>query len=795
MATYHRTCAEQITTAGGLAAQHWGDVVVAYFGYPQAQEDDAERAIHAAIGLVEAMRRLPPEPGGALQIRIGIATGLVVVGDIIGAGDARVAGAALNMAARLKAFAAPSGIVITEDTRCLAGGAFEYRNLGEVALRGLPDPVHAWEVAGIRAVESRFEARLAAKLTPLVGRGEEMELLLRRWRQAAGGTGRVVLVSGEAGIGKSRLALELRKRLAAEPHATLRFFCSPHHVDSPLHPVVAPLTRAAGIGRAGVGEVTLETLASRLGFENAEDSDLLLLAELVSIPIGGRLPAASWSPQRRRRQTLEALLRRLERECRHRPVLVVFEDIHWIDPSSGELLDMMVERVAGLPALLIVTARPEVQPSWIGAAHASLLLLGRLGRRDTETLAALVADGPALPDDIVAAVAARSDGIPLFVEELTRTMLEAGASREAGDPMTSSHAITAPAVPATLQASLAARLDRLGPLANEVASTAAAIGREFSYELLAPVAAKSDADLCAALERLGEAGLVQSRGRPPDSTYQFKHALLRDAAYARLLSAARRSLHARIAATLEERFPDTAAQKPELLALQWTEAGAMSQAIGYWIKAGALSRAKGALVEAIAQGRKGLALLDGLDDGPERRREELDLQSILGWALFHWKGEGAPETGAAFARGRRLCEQLGDRSRLGTILYAQASHELARGELVAGRRTAEELLSVALERGDFGFAATAHEVIGRSLLWSGAYPSAVAHFEEALRDPPGAAQDPYRLAKDGRGISLSWLGSGLVLLRLNRSFAGIFWRGAAQQGQRASRLTRAAMRR
>jgi class 3 adenylate cyclase len=763
MGAYHRACAEEITKAGGFAAEHWGDAVVAYFGYPRAQEDDAERAIRAALRLTDAIGELARRRGSDLQIRVGIASGLVVVGGMLDAHDARLAGETPIIATRLQGLAAPGRIVISDSTRQLASGLFDYRDLGQVTLSGRAEPVHAWEVVAASLLRSRFEAKRGIKLTPLVGRQEEMELLMRCWRQAQRGDGRVMLIAGEAGIGKSRLTVELRDRLRIENHATVQYFCSPHHADSPFHPVAAQIEHAAGIARQDSAEAKLEKLASLLGASAREEADLPLLAELLSIPSGDRRAILGWSPQRKRKRTLDALLRQLERVSGRGPLLAILEDAHWIDPSSQELLDLMVERVPGLPVLLVITHRPEFEPPWIGAAHASVLTLSRLGRRDSEALATLVAGAQELAEEVVTAIAARSDGIPISIEELTKAVIEAGIAHADQGAAVSAPA-SMPAVPATLQASLIARLDRLGAPVNEIAETAAVIGREFSYELIEAVAQKSAEELEAALASLVGAGLVWCRGTPPQATYLFKHALVRDAAYERLLRSRRQSLHARIALVLEERFLEIVEQKPELLALQWTEAGVLKPAIAYWGKAAILSRQRGAPMEAIAQARKGLSLLGGIEEGPERSRTELELQGTLAWATFHGKGESAPETGPVLTRCRSLCEELGERARLGAILYVQASHQLACAQFRAGRQTAEEMLRVAIECNDFGLVTMAHEVLGRLFFCDGDFTSARAHCECALRDPPVDARDRYEYAVSGRTVALAYL--ALVLVRL-----------------------------
>jgi class 3 adenylate cyclase len=500
---YHRCCAEQIIKSGGFVAKYMGDGILGYFGYPQAHEDDAERAVRAALTVIEAVPKLNPGHDAVLRVRAGIATGLVVVGDLIGEGVAQehgIVGDTPNLAARLQALAEPGQVVISLGTRRLTGGQFEYRDLGRVTLKGLADPVQAWQVTGTSAMQSRFEAQHETSLTPLVGREEELELLLRRWRQAANGEGCVVLLSGEPGIGKSRLTVALEEQLQGEPRTRLRYFCSPHHTDSAFYPVIAQVERAAAFERQDAPETKLDKLVS-LFAPSSQDSDIQLVAQLLSIPTGDRYAPLNVSPQRKKEKTFEALLRQLEMLSRQRPVLLLYEDVHWIDPSSRELLDMTVERVASLPVLLIITFRPEFQPSWTGQAHVSTLNLSRLGRREGTALVQRVAGNNPLPDDIMAEIVERTDGVPLFVEELTKAVLEAGPHDEDAARSVSTAPLPALAVPATLHASLMARLDRLGPAAKEVAQIGAAIGREFSYELLSPVAERSDGELRGAVSR------------------------------------------------------------------------------------------------------------------------------------------------------------------------------------------------------------------------------------------------------------------------------------------------------
>jgi class 3 adenylate cyclase/predicted ATPase len=759
---YHRCCAEQIEGTGGFVAKYMGDGVLAYFGYPLAHEDDAERAVRAALGLTAAIPKLQIGSDAPLQVRVGVATGLVVVGDLVGRGAAQergVVGDTPNLAARLQALAEPGQVVIAEGSRRLARGLFEYDDLGRVPLKGLTDPVQAWRVLGLRAIESRFEAQHEASLTPLVGRDEELDLLLRRWRRAAGGEGQVVLLSGEPGIGKSRLTLSLEERLRHEPHTRLRHFCSPHHGDSALYPVVMQLERAAGFARHDPPQARLDKLEALLGAQPGDERDLRLLAELLSIPTGDRWPPLEWSPQRKKEKTFEALLRQLELLSRRRPVLAVWEDVHWIDPSSRELLDLTVERVAQLSVLLIITFRPEFHPPWTGLAHVSTLSLGRLGRREGEALAALVASDSPLPQDITAEIVERTDGIPLFVEELTKAVLEAGAQGAEAKQTLATAPLSPLTVPATLHASLIARLDRLGPAAKETAQVAAVIGREFSYELLAPLAQKSEPDLRSALDRLGDAGLVFCRGLPPQATYLFKHALVRDAAYGTLLRGRRQGLHAGVVATLEQQFPDMVTTEPERLAQHCAEAGLAEKAIGYFLAAGQRSLARSATAEAVAQLRKGLALLSGVGDDGRRLERELELQCALGRALMAEMGHASSEMAGAYARGRELCERLQRRQQLVPVLFGQWLYEYARGEPDLALEHAAAMRRLAKAENDSRVLVTSCRMIGQLQWWRGEFDAARARLEEglALFDP---ADRPFYAAlalQDAQVIMLLYL--------------------------------------
>jgi class 3 adenylate cyclase/predicted ATPase len=764
---YHRCCAEQITKAGGYVAKYMGDGVLAYFGYPQAHEEDAERAVRAGLALTDAMPKLRAKQ--QLQVRIGIATGLVVVGDLVGEGVALehgIVGRTPNLSARLQALAHPGQVVISNSTRRLTGGMFEYRDLGSVTLKGVADPVQAWEVLGASTVESRFEAQHQSSLTPLVDREEELELLLRRWQRAKGGEGQVVLLSGEPGIGKSRLTVALQERLQGEPHMRVRCFCSPHHTDSALHPVVTQLERAAGFDRLDTPDAKLDKLASLLGTSSERGLDLQLLAELLSIPTADRFELLNWSPRRRKEKTFEALVRQLEVLSRQQPVFGVYEDVHWLDPSSRELLEMVVERMASLPGLLVVTFRPEFRPPWTGRAHVSTLVLNRFGQRERAALVTCVAGDNILSDEIMAEIGERTDGVPLFVEELTKAILETGVDRDDAMRTLATTPLQSLDVPATLHASLMARLDNLGPVAKEIAQIGASIGREFSYELLTSVAQKGAGQLNAALAGLIGAGVVSIRGTPPDATFLFKHALLRDAAYGSLLRDRRQELHARIARALESEFITVAEVQPEIIAHHFTAAGMAEKAIAFWQKAGERSTARSAMAEAIVQIRKALDLLGGLPDTSDRQSTEIELQLALGGALIAAKGLATRDVVEVYARARELSERVGAVTPFFRVLWGQWLNCSSRAEYRAANDLAQQCLRVAESAGDPVLLIEAHHALGAGCCAAGKFTEAVSHLEQALAryDPARHGSCAYTYGQDPGVACLIFAGLALWCL-------------------------------
>jgi predicted ATPase len=618
-----------------------GDGVLAYFGYPQAHEHDAERAVLAGLALVEAVPMLKTAAGASLQVRVGIATGLVVVGDLIGSGEAQehgVVGDTPNLAARVQGIAEPNMVVIADSTRRLLGNLFELGDLGPRELKGIAEPARVWAALRASSVESRFDALHTTNLTALVGREEELELLLRRWSRAKTGEGQVVLISGEGGIGKSRLTAAVLERLAIEPHTRLRYFCSPQHTDSALYPITGQMERAAGLAYDDKPQAKLDKLDAVLAQTSTSTEDAALFAEMLSLANDGRYPALELAPDQRRQRTLEALSMQLAGLARQRPVLMIFEDAHWVDPTSLEVLGRAVDRIKTLPVLLIITFRSEFTAPWVGQSHVTSVTLNRLGEREAAAIVARLVGNKSLPADVLAEIVGRTDGIPLFVEEMTKAVLEAeteGAARRTVAAVPSS----ALAVPASLHASLMARLDRLGP-AKEVAQIGSVIGREFSHPLLASVARKSEAELGSALERLVQSGLLSRQGMPPQASYLFKHALVQDAAYGTLLREPRRALHARIAEALAAQFAETAESQPEILARHCTEADLIEKAADLWGKAGQRSLARSALVEAAEQLSRALAQIEVLPATPTLRREQIKLQVSLANALMHTKGYG-----------------------------------------------------------------------------------------------------------------------------------------------------------
>ncbi len=737
---YHRCAAAAIERAGGFVAKYMGDGVLAYFGYPRADEHDAERAVRAGLALVAAVPRLDTAAKTRLQVRVGIATGIVVVGDLLGQGASQeqaVVGETPNLAARLQAMADPGSVVIAPSTRRLTGGLFDYEDLGAIEIKGLAMPVAATRVLRESGAESRFEA-LRASGTPLVGRDEELALLQRRWQQAKSGEGGVVLLSGEPGIGKSRLAQTLIDRLAGEAHTRLRTFCSPHHQDHALYPTITRLERAAGFRREETPARRLDKLEAVLAQATNDLGEVApLLAALLSIPTGERYPPLDLTPQKQKERTLRALVAQIEGLAARQPVLMLFEDAQWSDPTSLELYDLIIDRVPALRALLIITFRPEFTPPWIGRPHVTLRALNRLAPRQRAEMIAGITGGKALPEEIAAQIIDRTDGVPLFVEELTKAVVESGMLTDAGDrytaaAVTGSGPGTMPlAIPASLQASLLARLDRLAPV-REVAQIGAALGRQFSHELIGAVARMPSAQLDDALAQLVGAELIYRRGTPPDAEYTFKHALVQDAAYDSLLRGRRQQLHARIAAALEGRFPEIVAAQPALLAHHCEKGGLTEKAVDYWLAAGRQAWARSALGEAVSLLRRALALVPALPDTDRRRETELDLQIALGQALITSQFRDAPGLAEAYSRARELALALNRPRALLSILWGQCLNDWAQGDLLQAQRRAAELRDLGETTADVPTQVLGCNAGGFTCWLLGAFTTGRAYLENAL---------------------------------------------------------------
>ena len=732
IAAYHKCAGEIVRRFGGFVSQYLGDGVLVFFGYPRAHEDDAERAVRAGLELIAAVAGLNTR--ASLQTRVGIATGLVVVGDLVDAGGSQergIIGETPNLAARLQGIAEPNMIVIAEGTRKLLGNLFELQDLGAKGIKGIAGSVRVWAALRASYVESRFEALHASGLTALVGRDEEVELLMRRWKQAKMGEGRAALISGEPGIGKSRLTAALSEHIGTEPHTRLRYFCSPHHQDSALYPFIVQLERAAGFARDDTVEAKLGKLRALLVPSTRGDDDIALLSELLSLPSSAA--DLNLSPQRRREKLFDAMLRQLEAESRHRAVLMVFEDAHWIDPTSRELLDLTVDRVRRLPVLLVVTFRPEFQHAWGGQPHVTMSALNRLGGRDGAALVERLAGNAGLPEEIVDEIVARADGVPLFVEELTKAVLETGDRDDRVAPVMATKSLAALSVPATLQASLMARLDRLGPAPKDVAQIGAVLGREFAYELIEPVAQRDEMELQAALGQLSDARLLFCRGTAPHSSYAFKHALVQDAAYDMLLRGRRQELHARVAAALEQDFADLVERQPELLAHHLTGAGDTERAVDQWLKAGQHAAERFAHLEAIRHYERGVAALSSLPEGPARDGREIELQLARGLSLFTAEGFASVEAAGAYTRARALAEQRGDSRQQFMAVYGLWQSANGAGMIRECRRLSDRLLQLTAGNVDEGLHLQAHHSAWATGMFAGEPAAAREHSEAGRR--------------------------------------------------------------
>jgi class 3 adenylate cyclase/tetratricopeptide (TPR) repeat protein len=735
---YRRTCGDVVARYEGYVAQYLGDGLLAYFGWPVGYEDAAERGVRAALDIVQAVKAI--RAARPLQVRIGLATGPVVVG--AGGADTGLAvGETPNMAARLQGLAEPGEVVIAPATRHLLSAALSLTDLGLRPLKGIDQPVRAWRVNEVRRTEGRFEAAHAGvEIAPLIGRDDEIAQLERCWQQARAGSGQVVQISGPAGIGKSRLTQSLRERIDGA-HAILHYQCSPYRLDSPLYPIIEELELAAGFSRDDTPAQRLQKLEAVFReVAPTREETVPLMAALLSVPVEGYAPLGL-SPQKQKERTLETLVERVHALAGNGPVLIVIEDVHWIDPTSQELLELLVPQVSHFPVLLILTYRVEYVSPWSELPSVTTLLLTRLNRQQGARLVVSVTGGRPLPAELLDEILERTDGVPLFVEELTRSVLESGQLRQEGDHYVLESPLLGLMIPASLRDSLMARLDRLGRV-KELAQIGACIGREFSFELLLHISAMPPEELERELEKLAEAGLVSRSEPPPRAIYRFKHALVQDAAYDSLLKSRRRELHARIAVVLETDFADRVANAPDWLAHHHTEAGHLTKAIPLWRKAGMLAMARVALKEAVAHFMKGLRLVDQMAPSPERDSLELAIREPLNAAWTGQRGWAASEVGENAKAILGLAESLGNRRSLLLAMWWAWTSTITQGRIADSRRWVDRLLAEAEDTGDADMQIFGQATAMVQCFLNGRLSESRAHADRAL-----ALYDPGRAEK------------------------------------------------
>jgi len=734
---FHETCASIIREYEGFIAQYLGDGNLAYFGYPIAHEDDAERAVRAGLSIVAAMDDLNNSLRAindvSMSVRIGIATGLVVIGDLLDDGshhESTAIGQTPNLAARLQSLAEPNTIVIASTTRNLLGERYKFGDLGIHTLKGFSTPFQIWQVVDSLEVEPDFDMPRLAQMTPFVNRESEVSLLLDRWGLVREGEGQLILVSGEPGIGKSRIALTLQDRIAKEAHSVVRYHCSPFHQNSALHPVIEQISRAAGLDRQDTDARKLQKLERLLAQSGLERTEwITLIAALLSISTDGRYPQVDMSPQRQKESTLEALVDALEAYATRQPLLVIFQDVHWIDPTSREFLDMLVARIPNLPMLVLVNCRPEFVPDWTNHRYATFLSLNRLNTQASTELVLNITNGKALPESVIDQFISKTDGIPLFVEELTKTVLNTDLLQEQEHAYVMNGPLPPRAIPSTIQDSLTARLDQLGPH-KEVAQVGSVIGRKFSYELIAEVVSLHTEALREALDRLVKSELVFSRGVPPDVLYIFKHALVRDAAYESLLLKKRKELHGRIATTIETYFPESVVSNPQILADHFNEAGEVPTAVRYWLKAAESASARSADVEAANHLHAGLEAIQNLPHSPRRDTLELKLRIPLGAALIATKGAGSAEVERTYARALELCEELPESPLHFAALWGWWRISM---DFQTGRERADRLLELAEHLENPDMLLQAHHCLWATTFNLGDQSATRQHIEEGLK--------------------------------------------------------------
>ncbi len=736
---YQKTCTDVIERYDGYVAQLLGDGLLVYFGYPQAHEDDAHRAVRTGLGIFNAIgdlnQGLQQTRDIQLALRIGIHTGLVVVGQMgsTGRSEQLALGETPNVAARIQGRAAPNTLVISDATARLVQGYFVCQDLGMQPLRGVAEPIAVYRVLSESGATSRLDVAQTRGLTPLVGREQEVGLLLERWEQAKAGHGQVVLLSGEAGIGKSRLVQMLKEHVANEPHVRWECRSLPYYQNTALYPLIELWQRTLQWQQDETLDEKFAKLEQTLRqYRLPLEETVPLFAPLLSLPLPeDRYSPLNLSPQRQRQKTLETIVAILLELAERQPVLFILEDLHWTDPTTLELLNLLIDQTPTASLLMLLTCRPSFQPAWHHRSYVSEITVNRLSHAQVEQIVTCVTDGKTLPKEVIQQIIAKTDGVPLFVEEITKAILESGQLKAIDGHYELTGSFTTLTIPATLQDSLMARLDRL-VTAKAVAQYAALIGRQFSYELLSTVSQLDEVTLQRELGRLVEAEIVYHRGIPPQATYTFKHALIQDAAYQSLLKSTRQQYHQRIAEVLEAQFPETAEGQPELLAHHFTEAGLIERAVGYWHKAGQRASERSAHVETISHLRTGLALLQTLPETPDRVQREVDMLIALGAALRATKGAGAPEFGETYTRARQLCHHLEDSQRLFSVLRGLWHYYYIHADLRTAYELGEQLLALAQQAQAPVMLVAAHRALGATLYYLAGVAEAHPHFAQGI---------------------------------------------------------------
>ena len=732
LGAYQAACRQIIERFDGYIAKYLGDGLLVFFGYPTAHEDDAPRSLHTGLGILQAVQHLGARLGQPLQIRIGIHTGLVVAGEV-GNDALDIVGTTPHIAARLQALAQPGTLVASAETCQLASGLFTTASLGPQTLRGVSESISVYRVVGEREARHPLESAVLPGLTPLTGREKEAGLLRERWEQVQERHGQVILLSGEAGIGKSRLIQALAERAAQTSAATLiEYRCSPYYQSSALYPLIDFLQRILNFKMDEPPPQKLDKLAralDRQGF--SREAVLPLFAAMLSLPHPTDYPPLVGTPQQQKQQIQETLVTWLLQEAERQPLHCVVEDLHWADPSSLEFLGLLIEHIPRARILLLLTYRPDFRPPWALRSHMTQMMLSRLPRKHIEVMITNVSRGKTLPAEVVEQIASKTDGVPLFVEELTKMVLESDFLKEEAERYILIGPLPNLAIPTTLHDSLMARLDRLAPV-REIAQLGATLGREFSYELIKVVCPVPEADLHQALAVLVEAEILYQRGILPNAAYTFKHALIQDAAYQSLLKSKRQHYHEQIARTLAAYVSVSGDIHPELLAHHYTQAGLKEEALSYWYQAGERAVRQSANEEAIGHLQTGLALLDTLPLSPQHQRHELAFQTALGRSLMAARGSAASVVEQAYSRAQTLCEQFGDREQLFTILRGVWDHHLVRGALQRARELGEQLVVLTAGTTDALVQAEARFALGGTFFWLGELEASRVHIGQGL---------------------------------------------------------------